>query len=195
MNKIYNKLSLVFVLLFLNCKSVNNKILVTQKKVNHEIMIRLAKDNKNRVLRIQFPNKIVLTNKSSKDRDFLTIDYKYNNIPSNRNLNLGIYVNENEKLKRVRNNKKKTILSNSSLSFILYSRHFVDSSKQTQQQFKPYVKKMLAANKDTLHIGTVDEFKLKHKKLFEKLTNNDSILIRFLEGKKLGERITVPVEW
>ena len=54
---------------------------------------------------------------------------------------------------------------------------------------------MLVENKDTLHIGTVDEFKKRHKALFEKLTNGDSISIQFLDGKKLGERITVPVEW
>ncbi len=73
--------------------------------------------------------------------------------------------------------------------------HFLDSTKSIQQQFKPYIEKILKENKDTLHIGTVAEFKKKHKELFEKLTKNDSISIQFLDGKKLGERITVPVEW
>ena len=37
---------------------------------------------------------------------------------------------------------------------------------------------MLAQNKDTLHIGTVQEFKKKHKKLFELFTKNDSLSIQ-----------------
>lgn len=54
---------------------------------------------------------------------------------------------------------------------------------------------MLAEKKDTLLIGTVTEFKIKHKELFERLTKNDSISIQFLDGKKLRKRVTVPVEW
>ncbi len=54
---------------------------------------------------------------------------------------------------------------------------------------------MLAENKDTLHIGTVKEFKQKHTALFHKLTKGDSISIQFLDNNKLEERITVPVEW
>lgn len=54
---------------------------------------------------------------------------------------------------------------------------------------------MLAENKDTLHIGTVREFKKRHENLFKYLTKNDSISIRFLEGKSLGKRLTIPVKW
>ncbi|MCF6351117.1 MAG: hypothetical protein L3J23_08850 [Flavobacteriaceae bacterium] len=198
MNKFLTKFLLLVLLIFTQCKTINHKINITQKKVNNEIIIRSANDNKNRILRIQFPNEIILTNNSSIKYDLLTINYKYNNIPSNKNLNLGLYVNKNGTLKKVINNKIKKISSKDSLNFILYTRHFVDSTKLTQQQFKPYIEKMLRLNKDTLHIGTVSKFKQKHKELFEKLTKNDSISIRFLDKSKksgLGKKITVAAEW
>ncbi len=195
MNKFLTIFLVFLLLIFTDCKSINSTINITQKQVRQEIIIRTASDNKNRIIRIQFPNEIILKNNSFLNRDFLTINYNYNNIPLNRNLNLGLFTKANGKLKRIRNNKKKVLPSKESLNFIFYSRHFVDSTKSTQQQFQTYIEKMLAENKDTLHIGTVAEFKQKHTALFEKLTKGDSISIQFLDGKKLGERITVPVEW
>ncbi|QKX06463.1 hypothetical protein HN014_16595 [Aquimarina sp. TRL1] len=191
-----NNFLLLLFLFLTQCKSVNQKIDITQKEVNQEIIIRTASDDKMSIITIQFPNSIVLSNNSSIDRDFLTIDYKYNNIPYNRDLNLGLYVmNENGKLKRVRNNKKKTILSKEKRSFIYYSRHFVDSSKSTQQYFRSYITKMHEENKDTLHIGTVSEFKKKYEELFKQLTQGDSISIRYLEGNKISGRTIIPIKW
>ncbi|PID68990.1 MAG: hypothetical protein CR968_00200 [Flavobacteriia bacterium] len=195
MNKFLIKFLLLSLFILVQCKSVNHKVSITQRKVSQKVIIRTASDNKNSIIRIQFPNEIILKNNSLRKRDLLTINYIYNNIPSNRNLNLGLYTRKNGTLMRVRNNKKKIIPSKDSLNFVFYSRHFVDSTKSTQKQFKPYVEKMLGLDKDTLHIGTVSEFKQKHEELFEKLTKGDSISIQFLDGKKLGERITVPVKW
>ena len=90
---------------------------------------------------------------------------------------------------------KKVIKSSDTISFVSFTSHFINNEDSIQQQFKPYIEQMLKENKDTLHVGTVSEFKQNHKELFEKLTKNDSISIQFLDGKKLGERITVPVEW
>ena len=79
--------------------------------------------------------------------------------------------------------------------YLIKTKHFVDTTKFNKILLKPYLGKMLAEGKDTLHIGTVAEFKKRHKALFEKLTKGDSLSIQFLDGKKLGERITVPVAW
>ncbi|WP_417784753.1 hypothetical protein [Tenacibaculum sp.] len=195
MNKFLNKYFILSLFFFVQCHSVKDSVDILQKKATEKTIIRTASNNKNRIITIQFPNKITLQNNSFLDKEILTVDYKYNNIPPNRNLNLGLYVKEKGKLKRVRNNKKKIINSKGSLNFIFYSRHFVDSTKSIQQQFKPYVAKMLAENKDTLHIGTVTEFKKKYAALFEKLTKGDSISIQFLDNGKLGEYVTVPAKW
>jgi hypothetical protein len=192
-----NKFIKIFVtlLIFTQCKSIGNSVKITQREVSNHIIIRTASNNDNRIITVQFPKEIVLTNNSLIGREFIAINYEYNNTPSNRNLNLGLFTNENGVLKRIRNNKKKILPSKESLNFIFYSRHFVDSTKSTQLQFKPYLEKMLIENKDTLHIGTVSEFKTKHKELFKKLTNKDSISIQFLDNGKLGERINIPIEW
>lgn len=146
------------------------------------------------ILSVKMPNKLELNNDSYFKKTFIEFDYHYNEKES-RWRNLGIEMYNLSDFKNTPTQGKKTILGNKKLAYIYYTRHFLDSTKSIQQQFKPYIEKMLAQNKDTLHIGTVSEFKQRHKVLFEKLTKNDSISIQFLDGKKLGERITVPVAW
>ncbi|MCD9611695.1 hypothetical protein LVK02_12030 [Tenacibaculum maritimum] len=94
---------------------------------------------------------------------------------------------------RISNNLKKNINLNEAIVFESLTRHFIDTSTSIQTKLKPYLKKMLTTNKDTLHIGTVTEFRQKHPKLFQQLTKDDRVSIQFLEGKKLGKPISIPV--
>lgn len=174
----------------IGCKGVEKNIRL--KETNLPIIVRLNKKY-NFISRINFPNTIQLENKSTHPKSFLRIDYKY--FPYTKGIGEDVYESENKILVKIRNNQKKTVSPLKTKELIVYSWYRLDSTTLTQQQFKPYIEKMLAEGKDTLHIGTVSEFKSKHKELFDKLTQNDSISIQFLEGKKLGERITVPVEW
>lgn len=180
---------------FIKCNPSKEQIVVNQKGTKKSVILRLTlKDSS--VFGVQFSNKLELENNSLFVESFIAVDYMYNDSLTDwRNLGIELYKIDNQKLNRISNNKKKILLGKSSLEYIYYTRHFVDSAKTTQQQFKSYIEKMLAEEKDTLHIGTVAEFKKRHKALFEKLTKGDSLSIQFLDGKKLGERITVPVEW
>ena len=57
---------------------------------------------------------------------------------------------------------------------------------------------MIHLKKDTLHIGTVKEFKEKHRELLNKVTNEDSISIRFIDKNTkygLSKPISIPVNW
>ncbi len=57
---------------------------------------------------------------------------------------------------------------------------------------------MITLNQDSLILGTAYEFKKKHDQLFENLTKNDSISIRFIDSnneKSLGKTIKIPVEY
>lgn len=187
----------IFLLLFYNCESIKKGIRINYLDTDMSIIIRMTKED-NSIIGIGFPKKINVENKSFFKESFVKIEYRYNNIPRERNYGIGLFEQENEILANISNNKKKTIPSKGSVNYILYTRHFVDSTKSIQQQFKPYIEKMLRLNKDTLHIGTVTEFKKKHKELFESLTKNDSISIRFLDSSTksgLGERLAVPVKW
>ncbi|WP_417237124.1 hypothetical protein [Bizionia paragorgiae] len=124
------------------------------------------------------------------------INYHYSDSISKwRNLGIELYKTNNQKLKRVSNNQRKTIPPKGSLEYVYYTRHFLDSSKLIQQQFKPYINRMLLENKDTLHIGTLNQFKKHHKELFEELTKNDSISIRISDDKKSVNRKIFPVEY
>ncbi len=191
MNRIIQFLILLF---FLSCSSLKSKIEISQSINDSPVILRLSKQNT--IIRVQFPNEITLKNNSINKESFVKINYIYNKEqPRERNLRIELYRDEKNKLTSISTTGKKNIHKGESLKYFYFTRHFVDSTKSTQQQFKPYIAKMLAENKDTLHIGTVGEFKQKHTALFEKLTKGDSISIQFLEGKKLGERITVPVEW
>ncbi|MFB9057733.1 hypothetical protein ACFFU9_13380 [Mariniflexile ostreae] len=195
-----NKSTKILILLiicfeFINCKSKNELITISQTTPDEQIIVRLTLEDTT-VLSIKFPNSLVIKNNSYLEKSFVKIDYHYTETQSKwRNLGIRLYESKENILKPISTTGKKTLLRNESLQYTYYTRHYIDSSKAVQLQFKPYIKKMLNQKKDTLHIGTVAEFKKIHKELFEKLTKNDSISIQFLDGKKLGERITVPVEW
>ena len=105
---------------------------------------------------------------------------------------MSLYLIKGDHVEKQKFSKVKPLEKN---QYLIKSKHFVDSTKAIQKQLKLYKEKMLTEGKDTLHIGTVKEFKQKHMELFKKLTTGDSISIQFLDGKKLGERVTVPVEW
>lgn len=178
-----------------NCNSSKRSLTINQKRTDKTIVIKSSLENKI-IYSFKIPNRLEIKNNAFLSKSFITINYLYKDSLSNwANRNIELYRINNEKLKRISNNKKKTIPSKGSIDFIYYTRHFIDSSTTTQKQFKSYTEMMLAENKDTLHIGTVTEFKQKHRELFEKLTKGDSISIHFLNNGKLGEKITVPVEW
>nr|WP_320117752.1 hypothetical protein [uncultured Marinifilum sp.] len=197
MNKLLKSLVFGISLLLINCESIQNTITINHSNTYFPIIVRMTKED-NSIIGIRFPNKITVENKSLFKESFVKIEYRYKNIPLERNYGIGLFEQENGKLIKTSNNKKKTISSKGSIEFVYYTRHFVDSTKSIQLQFKPYIDKMVRLGKDTLHIGTVDEFKQTHKELFESLTKNDSISIRFLDSSTesgLGERIAVPVKW
>ena len=188
--------SIVFFTLALSCKTSQKSIKIFSNITDNRIILRLAKDNLNRVITIQFPNKIEIMNDSFGEESFVMIDYIQGNFfRTRRNFRIELYTINKDILNPTSNNQKRTIPSKASLQYVFYTRHFVDSSKTSQEQFQSYVQEMLEENKDTLHIGTVSDFKKNHKELFERLTKNDSISVQFLDGNKFGEHITVPVEW
>ena len=141
MNKFLILFSLLSLFIFTHCKSIDNNITITQKEVSQEIILRRVKTHKNRIVRIQFPKEIIISNNSLYTFDILSLHYMYNNIPYNRNLDLGLYITENDTLKRIMNNKSRLVFPKKELRSIIYSRHFVDSTKSIQEEFRPYTQK------------------------------------------------------
>jgi len=196
MNKLRILILSVITATLISCNgNSQNNVEISQQTVELPIFIRLARDNNNRIITMQLPAKICIKNNSSKEKTFLRMYYNYNKtIPTERKGGFGmnLFTYKNDVLSKIKNKKTK-IEKQNELNYIIYSAHFIDSLQSLK--FNSYIKNNNLLNKDTLHIGTVTEFKIKHKDLFEKLTKNDSISIQFLDGKKLGERVTIPVEW
>ncbi|CAA0237802.1 conserved hypothetical protein [Tenacibaculum maritimum] len=196
MNNSYKALKFfTLILLIISCNSTKRNIILHQKTTKKPIIIRASLEDST-IYEIKLPNRLKITNKALFAKSFIMINYLYQDSLSKwADRNIQLFRINDETLITISNNKRKTIAGRESLEFIYYTRHFLNPSKSTQQQFKPYLKKMLTTNKDTLHIGTVTEFRQKHPKLFQQLTKNDRISIQFLEGKKLGKPISLPVTW
>ena len=195
MNKLY-RIPIIVLLLLSSCKSNKKAIELNLLQSESFVVLKFNKEYK-KIIKIQLPVNVTITNNSINKRVFNSIKYQYNDYRDGIGTLLCIKSNNNN-LIRLKNNRNIELKPYSKNEYIIYSTHRLDSVSSIQQQFQPYIEKMLQLDQDTLHIGTVTEFKKKHKELFNRLTKNDSISIRFLDKSTksgLGERITVPVEW
>ena len=178
-----------FVLIFLfGCNSKKNLIELTQLNSSYPIILYMNKEYKE-IVRIKLPLKIRLQNNSYSTKEYASIKYKYH--PYKKGIGNPIYVENRNKLKRVKQSKKKEIGAYKSKEYILYSRHRVDTSNSIQSQFSSYIKEMISLNQDTLTIGTIQQFKKSHRELLNILTEKDSVSINIWKDKD----VTIPISW
>ena len=174
--------------LLLSCRTSEKTIEINQLKTNYEIVVLLNKEHK-KIALIEFPVKIKLKNNSISEKSFSSINYKY--FPYEKGIGVPLYVEQNDKLIRIKQSKKKEIQSKGIQEYIIYTRHRVDTSRSIQKSFNSYIDKMISSNLDTLTIGTVDEFKKSNRKILDILTDKDSISVDMWNAKN----IVVPVAW
>jgi len=184
MNKI---IFLIGLFIIFCCKTYENKILAEQIKTNHPIVLKYNKAH-NKFSRIKIPLKIKIENNSVSDYNFASIRYEYNS--GFKGIKEDLYTEENQKLKKIINNEKKTIKSKKNKEFIMYTSHRLDSSKQFQEKLTSYLKKVKENNKK-ISIGSISEFKLKNHALLTFLTKNDSVIINTWKG----ENIILSIKW
>ncbi len=177
---------LVFTLII----SCNNSIVLTQADTNKSIIVRKNKEL-GTISIIQFPLRLIIENQSLLKKKFSSIDYDYGFNDKGSNI---ILIDKN---KALYNYQLKVVSAREKKEYLVYTVHFTDSSRFIQNQLRPYAEKLSELNQDTLHIGTVAEFKKNHAELFKMLTENDTISIRYLknENSGLGERIAIPANW
>ena len=172
------KISLfLIVLLFINCKSTEEAIQIEQLETILPVIIQYD-SKKQRVWSIDFPIEVEINNKSFKKKIFTQYDYYYYNEFKGKALR--VYEDANGILQQKSRAEKKHIVPFSSKTFILYSRHFIDTNRVTQLVFNSYVDKMMSFNQDTLAVGSISKFKTKHPKLVQQLLTKDSISFWFL---------------
>ncbi|MFL0100300.1 hypothetical protein [Tenacibaculum maritimum] len=189
-----NYFTILLLFLFITCKTVKRTIIITQKETILPVYALLSNDTQ-RIIRLCFPIKVNLKNTSSSEQSFIKINYQYNSITTPIGNFIKLYKEQNKVLEKISNNKKKTLFPKTNNNYVLYTLHYISKKTSSSKKLQTYTNKMLTTNKDTLHIGTVTEFRQKHPKLFQQLTKNDRISIQFLEGKKLGKPISIPVTW
>ena len=187
--------SYITILMFvIGCKSTNKTIEIEQLNVDYPIVLLM--NNEHREIRlIEFPLKLKLYNSILSKKTYSSIKYNYE--PFDKGIGIPVYIEKNGKLKSIEQGVFKSINPYETKEYIIYTRHYVDTSETTQQQLKPYVAKMLNLSQDTLAIGTVQEFKQKHGALLKQLTAGDSIYLRVLNAERNGyERgVKIPVQF
>lgn len=168
----------------------SNRFHIEKNHSNKPVIVRVNKSIK-MITVIKFPFDFILKNPNFLDMKFGSIDYQY--FHKEGGISIELYLDD----QRITNDQLKVVRARERINFHIYTRHLADSSSITQNQLKPYVQKMLELDQDTLHVGTVAEFKKRHPELFKMLTENDTISIRHLKGRNsgLGERIAIPANW
>ncbi|MFA9372116.1 MAG: hypothetical protein ACERIH_10440 [Labilibaculum antarcticum] len=196
MNKLKFIILATITIISCSCNSLEC-VEINQKSTELPIVFRLAKDNNNRIITMQLPVEIDIKNNCLKEMTFLRMYYNYNKtIPDLRKGGFGmsLYERKNGILHRIPN-KKTSVDGKKTLDYICYTSHFIDSIQSLK--LNSYIKEMSVLNKDTLSIS-ISEFQIRNSELFNKLTKNDSISVRFLDSSTksgLGERIAIPVKW
>ncbi len=187
-------LLLVLVVLSLaNCNSTKQPLKAKVIKSNEDITLFYSKKMKT-IWAISLPIYTKISNPSSERKAFLHYKYIYGNELKGKAMKL--YLIEKEKLLKQSVSKVKYIDAKSSKKYLITSKHFVDTTKFNRSFFKPYIEKMTQLKQDTLNIGTMSEFAIKHNELQNWLTKNDSISIQTLKSKsKFGKTIKIPVEY
>jgi len=187
-------LYVIFSFFLLGCKSANKAIQMEQLKTDFPVISLLSKKY-NKIKIIKFPIRLKLYNPLWEQKVYSSINYNYNTYV--KGIGESLYIEKNGDLKEIRQTKQKTIAPYQSEEYIVYSAYRIDSSDVIQQQFKPYIDEMLKNKQDTLVVGTVKEFKKKHKVFLEQLIMGDSIYLRVLNAERNGyeKGVKIPVKF
>ncbi|WP_348721691.1 hypothetical protein [Tenacibaculum sp. 190130A14a] len=139
---------------------------------------------------VSFPIAISIINNSSSDKHFLMFGYKY----GRKGNPINMYINKSEKLIRQSVSSKKSLSSNSTQKYLIYTKHFVDTTRFNRNYFSEVIEELKVKNKDTIHIKNISKFKTKFNNLYDYLIKNDSLYIQLLDNNNQNKRITTPIK-
>ncbi|CAL2104602.1 hypothetical protein [Tenacibaculum sp. 190130A14a] len=181
---------LIYVIFLVSCEVKKPSIEVKTSK-KHQVY--LTSSNNNYFWGICFPFEIIIDNDSYKSKKLTYYKYFCNQkLECSRGL---LYSERDNKLIKEGLNVKE-IPSKSSKKYIIYSKYAIDTIKYPRSLFKEYYNKLKQSGlKDSLPIGTLEEFKLRYPKMVENLLRYDSISFNFprLDKKNKFDIIKVPV--
>jgi len=190
-------LMLVIADLLFSCSSskpVREAVSIEQVETNYPVIVRGDLD-KNRIFSVNIPLAFKYTNESSTKRKVNSVRFYNCETSGTNNGNywkggLIIYENRNNTLERINSHFSNTnaIGASESQEFVAYTNHTFDSTQDVQLELKPYLdlikKRGTVSAKDTLSVGTFDEFKKTHPELIKVLLEGDSISFGIVHDPK-----------
>ncbi|WP_165024390.1 hypothetical protein [Dysgonomonas sp. ZJ279] len=196
--------------LLLSCSSskpIQEVISIKQIETDYPVIIRGDID-KNEIFSINFHFAFKYKNESSIKRKISIIDYYYCKDHGKSYTNafggwggIKMYEHKNDSLIRIDSYyKNKPINFSEDQEFVVYTSHEVDTALIFQSELRPYLEQIKARGtthgKDTLSIGTFNEFKKKHPKLTKILLGGDSIDFRILNSEnQMDTLIVLPIRY
>ncbi|WP_165024384.1 hypothetical protein [Dysgonomonas sp. ZJ279] len=203
----------ILLISFISCaqKPIRNSYSIKQISSDYPVIIR-ADIYDNQVFRIQFPLVFEYT-KSPLDKGRITsINYYYSKdhgksyldeISSNWLSRIWIYQIIDDKLVDKRLGASEEISQTEKffpIEILGYTSHLVDTTKKTQDILRPYLEQIKARGvtqgKDTLSIGTFNEFKKMHPELTKILLEGDSISFNIFNNEnQMDTLIVLPIRY
>ncbi|WP_165024388.1 hypothetical protein [Dysgonomonas sp. ZJ279] len=202
---------LVIVSLFLSCNSSKSKlegVQIQQINSDYPVIVRVDMTN-NKIFRIEFPFEFEFTNLSKIKRRISAVDYFYNknnqrNTDGSWNSSIWVYQINNENLidRGVGGSSSDipSICDPNSQRILVYPSHLIDTTQTTQEILRSYLKQIKARGitqeKDTLSIGTFNEFKKMHPELTKILLEGDSISFNISNNEnQMDTLIVLPIRY
>ena len=179
-----------------------NSVLVEQIESNFPIVIRYD-SIKDYIFRIQFPLMFKVCNMSNNSKHMGHISYYYKDIKyalsyeQGWNYNLLINKEKNGELLTPYRRGRIVIDSLSNENFVFHTGHSIRYEDSILQSvFRPFISQIKNTGKDTLHIGTIQEFKKKYPEIINLLLQDDSIQFWIYTpwSKDNGNHFILPIE-
>ncbi len=185
--KTKNYLYIIFLFVLTACgqkkaKNIENDLNIIVNETNEPLILRYNKKN-NTIAMVMFPYNIMIYNNTDAKHIIERCYYLYrrkNGRGEGKAGGLLHYKTDKNLYSFIEYSEKKLIKKNDSLDYLLYSLHTLKEKNIEQQQaLGVYKEEMRAQQKDTMHVGSLEEFRKKHPKLTEYFLESDLIRVDY----------------
>lgn len=167
-------------LLLGSCCQSEKKTSINQVSTNQMVFLNYSK-KMNTIWAINVPFKIEIKNGTSSRIQLVGYEYMYGNKMKGTFSKMYEFIDT--QLKEI-NLKTEGIDPLKSKQYIVYSKHFVDTSQYNNDYFARYIKPLKTNNSKKITVGSIEEFKLHYSKCSNSLYKNDSLKFNYYDTDK-----------
>ncbi|WP_282057141.1 hypothetical protein [Maribacter luteus] len=174
------KTIVLIVIFFLSvcCGSSKKSLTVTFIPSTENVFLHYNESWKT-ISEINIPFNFSIENHTSQKEQLVRYSYNYGNNMEGHPTRL--FIKKNKGYIKLKNSEDIFIEGHKTNSYKTRTKHFIDTTRFGRTFFEPYIKEMQRSNQDSLNVGSILEFKVKHKEFFTNLLKNDSISLLFLD--------------